>query len=119
MIKLAQKNAEKAAHRDHDLHDTERQVCNLFSSNRDHLRICERYQTTITSQTEDLEKAAGIYNAKAEQARRKMWWKDMKVKVLVAVIVLVLLVGITLGVLNQIGVLSLFGGSRPTAAPSP
>lgn len=56
------------------------------------------FVTYITNikKTEDLQATAGHFRRGANQVRKRMWWKDLKWKIIIAVTILVIL-GVIIG----------------------
>ncbi|KAG1134548.1 hypothetical protein G6F37_011671 [Rhizopus arrhizus] len=50
----------------------------------------------LRGKTEDLQATAGHFRRGANQVRKRMWWKDLKWKIIIAVTILVIL-GIIIG----------------------
>jgi vesicle-associated membrane protein 4 len=49
---------------------------------------------TNTNVVEDLERGANQFRSGANKVRRRMWWKDMKLRLLIAVIVIIIILAI-------------------------
>jgi hypothetical protein len=47
--------------------------------------------------TEELQQQAGVFKKNANELKNKMWWKNMKMRLIIATIVLVIL-GIIIGI---------------------
>eukprot|EP01032_Pedospumella_encystans_P011880 gene11880-13780_t len=52
---------------------------------------------SLEAQAEELQQAAGMFGHDARRLKNKLWWKDMKMKIYIALIVLVIL-GVIIGV---------------------
>jgi vesicle-associated membrane protein 4 len=60
------------------------------------LRNCVKLES-IEAQAEELQQQAGVFKKSAHELKNKMWWKNMKMWLIIAFIVLVIL-GIIIGV---------------------
>jgi hypothetical protein len=59
---------------------------------------------SIELESEELMQASGIFSAKSKELKNKMWWKNMRMKIMVGAFVLVLIgiiVGIAVGISNK------------------
>ncbi|OMJ29346.1 Synaptobrevin-like protein [Smittium culicis] len=57
-------------------------------------KVMEREERldTLQNKTEELNEGARQFRRGATQVRKKMWWRDMKLKLIIAAIVIILLV---------------------------
>lgn len=60
------------------------------------LQNCVKLES-IEKQAEELQQQAGVFKRNANELKNKMWWKNMKMRLLIAFIILVIL-GIIIGV---------------------
>ncbi|ORZ37356.1 synaptobrevin, partial [Catenaria anguillulae PL171] len=59
-------------------------------------RVMERGERldTLQGKTEDLNNSAGAFRRGATQVRRKMWWENMKLKAIIALVAVAILLAI-------------------------
>ncbi|CAO3652903.1 unnamed protein product [Mucor hiemalis] len=69
-------------------------------------------------QREDLQATAGHFRRGANQVRKRMWWKDLKWKIIIAVTILVIL-GIIIGSVVGTQTKNNNNSSPPPASPTP
>jgi hypothetical protein len=60
------------------------------------LQNCVKLET-IEKAAEELQQQAGVFKRNANELKKKMWWKNIKMKLIIATIILVIL-GIIIGV---------------------
>ncbi len=73
-------------------------IKNVMQQNIDTaMQNCVRLEE-IEKQSEELHQMAGIFKKNTTILKKKMWWKDMKMKIIIAVIILTIL-GVIIGVL--------------------
>ena len=61
------------------------------------LQNCVKLES-IEKQAEELQQQAGVFKRSAHDLKKKMWWKDMKMKLIIGFIVIAIL-GIIIGVI--------------------
>ncbi|CAO3614166.1 unnamed protein product [Cunninghamella blakesleeana] len=72
------------------------EVVNIMQENIDKvMQRGERFED-LRGKTEDLQSTAGHFRRGANQVRKRMWWKDLKWKIIIAVTIIVIL-GIIIG----------------------
>ncbi|KAL9542827.1 hypothetical protein MBANPS3_008414 [Mucor bainieri] len=69
----------------------------------------------LRGKTEDLQATAGHFRRGANQVRKRMWWKDLKWKIIIAVTILVIL-GVIIG--SIVGTQTKNNNSSPQPAPT-
>lgn len=57
----------------------------------------------IEQDAEELQASAGIFKAQAHSLKKKMWWKNLKMKLVIACIVVTILVVIIMVIMLQTG----------------
>ncbi|KAI9597585.1 synaptobrevin [Syncephalis fuscata] len=67
------------------------EVVGIMQENID--KVMERGERAedIHNKTEELERGANQFRSGANRVRRRMWWKDMKLKLIIAAIVVVII----------------------------
>ena len=61
------------------------------------LQNCVKLES-IEKAAEELQQQAGVFKRNANELKKKMWWKNMKMKLIIAAIVIIIL-GIIIGVI--------------------
>ncbi|KAI7864186.1 synaptobrevin-domain-containing protein [Spinellus fusiger] len=72
------------------------EVVNIMQENIDKVMQRGERLDDLRGKTEDLQSTAGHFRRGANQVRKRMWWKDLKWKIIIAVTILVIL-GIIIG----------------------
>jgi len=75
----------------------------------------------LMDKTEDLESATATFAKTASKIKKKYWWKNLKMKIIIAIVVFVIIVGITLAIVFGSGALngsSDDDSSKTTPAPT-
>jgi len=70
------------------------------------LQNCVKLES-IELAAEDLQQQAGVFRRNAKDLKNKMWWKDMKMKLIIAAIIIVILI-----VIISIAVVMAGGGKK-------
>ncbi|KAI9258980.1 synaptobrevin, partial [Phascolomyces articulosus] len=68
-----------------------KEVVGIMQDNIDKARQRGERLDDIRGKTEDLQATAGHFRRGANQVRKRMWWKDLKWKIIIAVTILVIL----------------------------
>ena len=68
------------------------EVVNIMQQNID--KVMERGEKLddLHNKTEDLQQSSSQFKRNASTLRKKMWWKDMKLKLLIAAVIIIILV---------------------------
>ncbi|KAI9209085.1 synaptobrevin [Polychytrium aggregatum] len=63
-------------------------------------KVMERgeHLSTLQTKTDDLQNSSSQFRKGASAVRKQMWWKDMKMKIILGIIVAVILLAIILSV---------------------
>ncbi|KAF7723321.1 hypothetical protein EC973_002118 [Apophysomyces ossiformis] len=72
------------------------EVVNIMQENIDKVMQRGERLDDLRGKTEDLQATAGHFRRGANQVRKRMWWKDLKWKIIIAVTILAIL-GIIIG----------------------
>ncbi|KAH8556901.1 hypothetical protein BGW37DRAFT_474707 [Umbelopsis sp. PMI_123] len=72
------------------------EVVNIMQDNIDKVMQRGERLDDLRGKTEDLQATAGHFRRGANQVRKRMWWKDLKWKIIIGVTILVIL-GIIIG----------------------
>ncbi|KAI8339374.1 synaptobrevin-domain-containing protein [Chlamydoabsidia padenii] len=72
------------------------EVVNIMQENIDKVMQRGERLDDLRGKTEDLQSTAGHFRRGANQVRKRMWWKDLKWKIIIAVTIIVIL-GIIIG----------------------
>ncbi|OAD70442.1 hypothetical protein PHYBLDRAFT_94977, partial [Phycomyces blakesleeanus NRRL 1555(-)] len=67
------------------------EVVNIMQENIDKVMQRGERLDDLRGKTEDLQSTAGHFRRGANQVRKRMWWKDLKWKIIIAVTILVIL----------------------------
>ncbi|KAJ2959094.1 hypothetical protein NQZ79_g5383 [Umbelopsis isabellina] len=67
------------------------EVVNIMQDNIDKVMQRGERLDDLRGKTEDLQATAGHFRRGANQVRKRMWWKDLKWKIIIGVTVLVIL----------------------------
>ncbi|KAI8050136.1 uncharacterized protein B0P05DRAFT_600605 [Gilbertella persicaria] len=88
VVGIMQENIDKVMQRGERLDDLRGKTGKVFSDSH--------HASYSPTQIEDLQATAGHFRRGANQVRKRMWWKDLKWKIIIAVTILVIL-GIIIG----------------------
>ncbi|KAG1136070.1 hypothetical protein G6F37_012307 [Rhizopus arrhizus] len=72
------------------------EVVGIMQENIDKMHQRGERLVDLQGKTEDLQATAGHFKRGANQVRKRMWWKDLKWKIIIAITILVIL-GIIIG----------------------
>ncbi|ORZ20745.1 synaptobrevin-domain-containing protein [Absidia repens] len=72
------------------------EVVNIMQENIDKVMQRGERLDDLRGKTEDLQSTAGHFRRGANQVRKRMWWKDLKWKIIIAVTIIVIL-GVIIG----------------------
>ncbi|PVV01666.1 hypothetical protein BB560_003906, partial [Smittium megazygosporum] len=68
------------------------QVVGIMQQNINKVMEREERLDTLQTKTEELNEGARQFRRGATEVRKKMWWRDMKLKLIIAAIVIILIV---------------------------
>ncbi|SAM01439.1 hypothetical protein [Absidia glauca] len=96
------------------------EVVNIMQENIDKVMQRGERIDDLRGKTEDLQSTAGHFRRGANQVRKRMWWKDLKWKIIIAVTIIVIL-GIIIGSIvgTQTHNDNNNNNSQPAAQPTP
>jgi len=114
------KKAEKSSAVE-DLHSEVDEVKNIMIKNID--QILERGErlNELMDRAEILESSSREFHDTSRKVKRKMWWQNLKMKIIIGVVVSLLLIIIICVILYSMGVFSPSSSSKPiepTKAPT-
>ncbi|KAI8062655.1 synaptobrevin-domain-containing protein [Gongronella butleri] len=93
------------------------EVVNIMQENIDKVMQRGERLDDLRGKTEDLQSTAGHFRRGANQVRKRMWWKDLKWKIIIGVTILVIL-GIIIGSVVGTQQHNNSGGSSPAPTTS-
>ncbi|KAI9228043.1 MAG: synaptobrevin-domain-containing protein [Piptocephalis tieghemiana] len=75
-----------------NVHKQVDEVVGIMQNNID--KVMERGENlnSINAKAEDLERGAMNFRSGANRVRKRMWWKDMKLRIIIAIVIIILLV---------------------------
>ncbi|PVU95978.1 hypothetical protein BB561_001472 [Smittium simulii] len=77
------------------------EVVGIMQQNINKVMEREERLDTLQTKTEELNEGARQFRRGATQVRKKMWWRDMKLKIIIAVIIIILLVVIIVPIVTS------------------
>ncbi|PVU86126.1 hypothetical protein BB559_006022 [Furculomyces boomerangus] len=77
------------------------EVVGIMQENINKVMEREERLDTLQTKTEELNEGARQFRRGATQVRKKMWWRDMKLKIIIGVIVVILLIAIIVPIVKS------------------
>jgi vesicle-associated membrane protein 4 len=56
---------------------------------------------SLQSRTEDLQNASAQFRTDAGRVRKQMWWKDMKIKIIIGSVIAIIIIGVVVGLTTK------------------
>lgn len=72
----------------------------------------------LVDKTDELNAASATFQKTATRIRKKYWWKNTKMKIIIAIVVFIIIIGIVLAIVFGSGVLDNGDDSKTTVAPT-